>query len=111
MKVLAALFAVGLLAMIVAWVPEAPAQQQQPKAPAAAPPTVRPPAGAADTKQVQGAVKSVDVTKRIVTLQDGTTLMVTDDKKLIELRPGTMIKASVRGSGPRMTATSIEVVK
>lgn len=108
MKVLAALVAVAVLAMSFAWVPEALAQQQQPKAPAAAEPKAP---AMADKKEVQGAVKSVDIAKKTVTLQDGTTLMVADEAKLKDLKPGAMIKASYQDQGGQKMATSIEVVK
>ena len=94
MKVLAALLAVGLLAVSFAWVPETLAQQPK-----------------AEMKEVQGAVKSVDVSKKMVTLQDGTTLMVADEVKLKELKPGSMIKASYEDRAGQKLATSIEVMK
>jgi Cu/Ag efflux protein CusF len=97
MKVLATFVAVAVFAMSFAWVPAAMAQQQQPA----------PAAPKMDKKQVSGAVKSVDAAKKTVTLQDGTTLMVADEAKLKELKPGAMIKASVQEG----RATSIEVVK
>lgn len=99
MKVLAALVAVAVLAMSFAWVPAAMAQQPQPAAPAMA------------KKEVSGAVKSVDAAKKTVTLQDGTTLMVADEAKLKDLKPGAMIKASYQDQGGQKMATSIEVVK
>jgi Cu/Ag efflux protein CusF len=101
MKVLGILVAVAVLAMSFAWVPAAMAQQQ-PQAPAA--PAMK------DKQEVQGAVKSVDAAKT-VTLQDGTTLMVADEAKLKDLKPGAMIKASYQDQGGQKMATSIEVVK
>ena len=95
MKVLAAFLTVGLLAMSFAWVA----------------PAMAPPAEAAEMKEVQGAVKSVDVAKKTVTLQDGTTLMVADEAKLKDLKPGSMIKASYEDKAGQKMATSIEVVK
>jgi Cu/Ag efflux protein CusF len=109
MKVLATFLAVALIAMSFAWVPETMAQQTQPSQPSA--PAAQPPAGAGAAKEVSGAVKSVDVSKKSVTLQDGTTLMVADEAKLKDLKPGTMIKASYEDKGGQKTATSIEVVK
>jgi Cu/Ag efflux protein CusF len=102
MKVLATLVAVAVLAMSFAWVPAAMAQQQ-PQAPAA--PAMK------DKQEVQGAVKSVDAAKKTVTLQDGTTLIVADEAKLKDLKPGAMIKASYQDQGGQKMATSIEVVK
>ena len=90
MRVLLALLAAGLLAAAPMW--ETVAQAQQPK-------------------QVQGEVKSVDPDKKMVTLQDGTSLMVSDDAKLKELKPGTKIKASYDEKGGQKVTTSIEVMK
>jgi Cu/Ag efflux protein CusF len=98
MKVLATIVAVAVLAMSFAWVPVAMAQQ--PAAPTKA-----------EKQEVQGAVKSVDAAKKTVTLQDGTTLIVADEAKLKDLKPGAMIKASYQDQGGQKMATSIEVVK
>jgi len=91
MRVFLALLTAGLLATSpVLWASETAAQQP---------------------KQVQGEVKSVDPAKKMVTLNDGTMLMVSDDAKLKELKPGTKIKASYDEKGGQKVTTSIEVVK
>lgn len=90
MRILLALLAAGLLAAAPMW--EMVAQAQQPK-------------------QVQGEVKSVDPEKKMVTLEDGTTLMVSDDATLKELQPGIKIKASYDEKGGQKITTSIEVMK
>jgi Cu/Ag efflux protein CusF len=93
MRVLLALLTAGLLfASPVWWASESFAQTQQ-------------------AKQVQGAVKSVDPAKKMVTLEDGTMLMVSDNAKLKELKPGTKIKASYDEKGGQKVTTSIEVMK
>ena len=92
MRVLLALLTAGLLfASPVWWASETFAQ--------------------AMAKQVQGAVKSVDPAKKMVTLEDGTMLMVSDAAKLKELKPGTKIKASYDEKGGQKVTTSIEVMK
>ena len=93
MRVLVALLTAGLLAASpVLWATDTVAQAPQPK-------------------EVQGQVKSVDPAKKMVTLDDGTMLMVSDDAKLKELKPGTKIKASYDEKGGQKVTTSIEVVK
>lgn len=66
---------------------------------------------AQQSKQVSGSVKSVDASKKMVTLDDGTMLMVSDEAKLKELKPGTKIKASYNETGGQKVTTSIEVQK
>ncbi|MGH7311692.1 MAG: DUF1344 domain-containing protein [Candidatus Rokuibacteriota bacterium] len=65
----------------------------------------------AQPKQVEGAVKTVDPAKKMVTLEDGTMLMVSDAGKLKELKPGTKIKASYDEKGGQKVTTSIQVMK
>jgi Cu/Ag efflux protein CusF len=63
------------------------------------------------SKQVTGAVKSVDQAKKMVTLDDGTSLMVSDAAQLKDIKPGAMVKASYSEKGGMKMATSIEVMK
>jgi Cu/Ag efflux protein CusF len=91
----------GLLFVAAA---ESMAQTQQPKTPAQTP-------AAEKAKAVEGAVKSVDAAKKMVTLEDGTTLIVSDAAKLKELKPGAMIKASYEEKGGQKVTTSLEVMK
>jgi Cu/Ag efflux protein CusF len=92
-----------LVLLIAALVAVSPTlvQAQQPKPDA--------PMGAA--KQVTGAVKSVDQAKKMVTLEDGTSLMVSDAAQLKDIKPGAMVKASYSEKGGQKMATSIEVMK
>jgi Cu/Ag efflux protein CusF len=53
----------------------------------------------------------VDPAKKTVTLEDGTTLMVSDASKLKNIKPGAMIKASYSEKGGQKVASSIEVEK
>ncbi|MGH7326396.1 MAG: DUF1344 domain-containing protein [Candidatus Rokuibacteriota bacterium] len=93
MRILLALFTAGLLAASpMLWEPDTVAQAQQ-------------------SKQVSGSVKSVDAAKKMVTLEDGTMLMVSDEAKLKELKPGTKIKASYNETGGQKVTTSVEVMK
>jgi Cu/Ag efflux protein CusF len=92
-----------LVLLIAALVAVSPTlvQAQQPK----------PDASMGAAKQVTGAVKSVDQAKKMVTLEDGTSLMVSDAAQLKDIKPGAMVKASYSEKGGQKMATSIEVMK
>jgi Cu/Ag efflux protein CusF len=95
MRVLLALLIAALVAVSPTLV-----QAQQPKAP-----------DTMGAKQVTGAVKSVDQAKKMVTLEDGTSLMVSDAAQLKDIKPGAMVKASYSEKNGQKMATSIEVMK
>ena len=110
MKAFVAVLTAAVLVASAAWMSDTLAQaQQQPKAPAGTPAPA--PGGAEKAKEIEGKVKGVDAAKKMVTLEDGTTLMVADAAQLKDLKPGTMIKASYEESGGQKIAKSLEVKK
>jgi hypothetical protein len=60
---------------------------------------------------IEGKVKSVDVTGRVVTLEDGTTLTLGPGAKWdpAVIHPGSEVKASYEEKGGKKMATSIEL--
>jgi Cu/Ag efflux protein CusF len=112
LRTLTAGLVAGACAASLAWAPDTQAQTQQPKAPAGtqAPAAGSPAPGAMD-KTIEGKVKSVDTARKTVTLEDGTTFMVTDAAELKTLEPGTMIKASYEDRAGQKVAKSVEVKK
>jgi uncharacterized protein DUF1344 len=67
-----------------------------------------PPALAAD---VQGKIKGVDATGRMLVLEDGTQLAIPDNARINrnDLRPGAEVKASYEMIGGQKIVTSIKV--
>lgn len=60
---------------------------------------------------VQGKIKDVDATGRIVTLEDGTKLTIPNEVLVSRdiLRPGAMVKASFEKKGAENVVKSIDV--
>ena len=60
---------------------------------------------------VQGKIKSVDQTGRMVTLEDGTQLMIPATVRINrqDLTPGADVKASFEDKGNQKIVTQIEV--
>ncbi len=60
---------------------------------------------------VQGKIKSVDQTGRMLTLEDGTQLMIPATVQINreDLTPGAVVKASFEAKGTQKVVTSIEV--
>lgn len=100
----------GLAALVVAgtlaWVSGATGQTQQP-APAA-PPSAAP---AGMEKTIEGQVKSVDPSGRVVTLADGTQLMIPATVRVsrTELKPGATVKVSYEEKDGQNIVKSLEV--
>jgi hypothetical protein len=65
----------------------------------------------ASAAEIEGKVKSVDVTGRMVTLEDGTMLTLSPGAKVDQraLQSGTEVKASYEEKNGKKMATSIEV--
>ncbi len=61
--------------------------------------------------EIEGKVKSVDVSGRMITLEDGTTLTLSPGAKFDHkaLQPGAEVKASYEEKDGKKMATSIEV--
>ena len=94
-----------LLAILVilplAWVSESHAQ--------ASPQGSAPATGG--TRQIEGAIKSVDSSGRMVTLDDGTQLTIppTVNVPRESLKEGAIVKASFEEQGGQKVVTSLEV--
>jgi hypothetical protein len=97
---LSALLVVTLLSGVTA------VSAQQAPAPTKAPA----PPGAAE-KMVEGKVKAVDVAKKQVTLEDGTTLTIpaTVPVQWTTLKPGSTVMASYVEAGAMKTVKKLEV--
>jgi len=68
-------------------------------------------AAVAAAADVQGTIKSVDPSGRVVTLEDGTQLMIPATTKVDRdaLKPGAQVKASFEAKGTSKVVTSIQV--
>ena len=66
---------------------------------------------AAWAEDIQGKIKSVDRTGRLLTLEDGTQLMLPATVKINrqDLMPGADVKASYEAKGDQKVVTTIEV--
>ena len=67
---------------------------------------------AAWAADVEGQVKSVDPSGRMITLDDGTTLTIPPTTKIDKnaLKPGAKVKASFEEKGADKVVTSIQVM-
>ena len=97
-----------LVVALVGWVGAASAQQAP--APAQAPAQAPAPSGAAE-KMVEGKVKAVDMAKKQVTLEDGTTLTIpaTVPVQWTSIKPGSTVTASYVEAGAMKTVKKFEV--
>ena len=93
---------VGTLAMLGA----AAAQYSAP-----APPAATAPAGT--EKSIDGTVKSLDASGKMLTLQDGTQLMIPADVKIsrTELKAGATVRVSYEEKGGQKVVKHLEVRK
>jgi len=91
---------VGTLSMLGA----AAAQQYPAAAPAATAP-------AGTEKSIEGTVKSLDASGKMLTLQDGTQLMIPADVKIsrTELKAGANVKVSYEEKGGLKVVKNLEV--
>lgn len=66
---------------------------------------------AAWAADVEGKVKSVDTSGRVVTLEDGTMLTIPSTAKVDRnaLKPGAVVKASFEEKGGEKVVTAIQV--
>jgi len=86
-----------LVAMPVGWVGEVQAQAGAP--------------GAGGTMEVEGVIRSVDPSGRLVTLEDGTQLTIPPalNVRREALREGAIVKASFEERGGQKIVTSMQV--
>ncbi|MBP1774072.1 MAG: hypothetical protein H6Q86_78 [candidate division NC10 bacterium] len=88
-----------LVVLPLAWVSESHAQGSAP--------------AAGGMKQIEGAIKSVDPSGRMVTLEDGTQLTIpsTLNVSKADLKEGAVVKASFEEKGGQKVVTSLQVQK
>ncbi len=68
-------------------------------------------AGLAEADDVQGRVKSIEMTQKVLTLDDGTRLFWTDDVTIADqLQSGDLVKAKYEVRGGRLVLTAVEIV-
>jgi len=65
--------------------------------------------GAAWAADVQGKIKSVDITEKSFTLEDGTKIWVAEGIAIESLKEGAEIKASYEEKDGKNVATSVEM--
>jgi hypothetical protein len=90
-----------LVAVPIGWVSDIQAQTGPPGAPGAG----------ATMQQIEGKIKSVDPAGRMVTLEDGTKLMIPPALNVQRgaLKEGAIVKASFEERGGQKVVTSLEV--
>ena len=93
-----------LMAVSLGWAIDLLAQTKPPTAPGAGAP-------AAEKMEVQGKIKSADLGRGIVTLEDGTQLMIPPTVRVQReaLKAGATVKASYEEKGGQKVVTSMEV--
>jgi Cu/Ag efflux protein CusF len=65
----------------------------------------------AEARHVEGRIQSVDPTANMLTLSDGTTLLIPDNMIVDPqtLKPGVMVRAAYEEDGGQKVVTSLEV--
>jgi hypothetical protein len=93
----------ALVVALVGWVGAVSAQQ--------APAPAQAPAPSGAEKMVEGKVKAVDMAKKQVTLEDGTTLTIptTLPVQWTSIKPGSTVMASYVEAGQTKTVKKFEV--
>ena len=67
--------------------------------------------GLAAANDVQGRVKAIEMTRKVITLDNGTRLFWTDDIPIADqLQSGDLVKARFEERGGRFVLTEIEIV-
>jgi hypothetical protein len=67
--------------------------------------------GLAAANDVQGRVKAIEMTQKVITLDNGTRLFWTDDIPVADqLQSGDLVKARFEERGGRFVLTEIEIV-
>jgi len=65
----------------------------------------------ASAEEVAGKIKSVDVTQRVVVLEDGTMIWIAEGVVIDALQEGKSVKASYEEREGKKVATSVEVAE
>jgi hypothetical protein len=67
--------------------------------------------GPAMADDVQGRVKAIEMTQKVITLDNGTRLFWTDDIPIAEqIQSGDLVKVRFEERGGRLVLTDIEIV-
>jgi uncharacterized protein DUF1344 len=66
-------------------------------------------AGAAWAADIEGTVKSVDTTDRVIELQDGTRVYAAEGMPIEQIQEGAKVKLSYEERDGKNVATSVEV--
>jgi hypothetical protein len=67
--------------------------------------------GFAEAEDVQGRVKAIEMTQKVIILDNGTRLFWTDEMPLAEqIQSGDVVKAKYEHRGGRLVVTEIEIV-
>ena len=95
------------LGSAAAWAQMTPSAQNQPPTMDKAPAQSMTP----EAKEIQGTIKSVDRTKKILTLEDGTTLAIPASVKVAPdaLKKGAKVSATYEEQGGQRVVTSLHV--
>jgi Cu/Ag efflux protein CusF len=106
-QTLATVLALSVLGTAPAWAQMTPSAQNKPPATDKAPAQSTKP----EAKEIQGTIKSVDRTKKTVTLEDGTTLTIPASVKVAPdaLRLGAKVSAKYEEQGGQRVVTSLQV--
>lgn len=67
--------------------------------------------GFAEANDVQGRVKAMEMTQKVITLDNGTRLFWTDEMPIAErIQSGDVVRAKYEERGGRLVVTEIEIV-
>ena len=104
---LATAVALSILASAPAWAQMTPSAPTQPPAMDKAPAQSMTP----EAKEIQGTIKSVDRTKKTLTLEDGTTLALPASVQVAPdaLKKGAKVSATYEEQGGQRVVTSLHV--
>jgi len=104
---LATVVALSILGSAAAWAQMTPSAPNQPSTMDKAPAQSMTP----EAKEIQGTIKSVDRTKKTLTLEDGTTLAIPASVKVAPdaLKKGARVSATYEEQGGQRVVTSLHV--
>ena len=106
-RTFAAIAALCVLGSAAAWAQMTPSAQNKPPAMEKAPVESAKP----EAKVIQGTIKSVDRSKKTVTLEDGTTLAIPSSVKVAPdaLKKGAKVSATYEEQGGQRVVTALHV--
>ncbi|HSB72627.1 MAG TPA: DUF1344 domain-containing protein [Candidatus Methylomirabilis sp.] len=106
-RMVTTLIALTVVGSSAAWAQMTPPGQKESPAMDRAPAQ----SGTAEAKEIQGTIKSVDPSKKILTLEDGTTLTIPSSVKVAPdtLKTGARVSAKYEEQGGKRVVTSLHV--